>query len=179
MSVMDIGSHQAPGLDGFTAVFYHNYWEDVKDDIMTKISALFETGQLDQKICHNNLCLIPMVYSPNGMKEIRPIALCNVSYKLITKVLVNRLKKHLGNIFLKNQNAFIPIRMISDNIVVAHEVFHCLKVRKRQATLYMDVKTYITKAYDMLEMEILIRENEAHGVLLSLDWLDYDLCFCS
>ena len=74
-----------------------------------------------------------------------------MSYKIITKVLVNRLKKHLGNIISENQNAFIPERMISENIVVAHEVFHSLKVRKRQATLYMDVKTYITKAYDRLE----------------------------
>ncbi|WZZ51431.1 hypothetical protein YC2023_051538 [Brassica napus] len=164
MAVMDIGAHQAPGLDGFTAVFYHNYWEDVKDDIMTEVCAFFETGQLDQQLCHNNICLIPKVYPPNGMKEFRPIAVCNVSYKIITKVLVNRLKKHLGNIFSKNQNAFIPGRMISDNIVVVHEVFHNLKVRKRQATSYMDVKTYITKAYDMLEMEILIRDNEAHGV---------------
>lgn len=43
----------------------------------------------------------------------------------------------------------------------------------------MDVKIYIIKVYDMLEMEIFIRENEVYGVLLSLDWLDYDLCFCS
>ena len=72
---------------------------------MKEISVFFETGQLDQQLCHTNLCLIPKVYPPNGKKKFRPIALCNVSYKIITKVLVNRLKKHLGNIFSENQNA--------------------------------------------------------------------------
>ena len=96
MAVRDIGAHQAPSLDGFTAVFYHNYWEDVKDDIMTEVCAFFEIGQLDHQLCHNNICLIPKVYPPNGMKVFRPIALCNMSYKIITKVIVNRLKKHFG-----------------------------------------------------------------------------------
>lgn len=94
-------------------------------------------------------------HPPSLMKEFRPIALYSVSYKIITKVLVNRLKKHLRSIISENQNAFIPGRMISDNIVVAHEVFHSLKDRKRQATSYMVVKTDITKAYDRLEWDFL------------------------
>ncbi|WZZ57367.1 hypothetical protein YC2023_057474 [Brassica napus] len=154
-SVMDIGSHRTPGPDGFSAVFYHHYWDDIKDEIMKEITEFFETGHLDPQLSCTNLCLIPKVYPPSSMKDFRPIALCNVSYKIITKVLVNRLKAHLGSIISENQNAFIPGRMISDNIVVAHEVFHCLKAGKRQATSYMAVKTYITKAYDRLEWRFL------------------------
>ncbi|WZY89335.1 hypothetical protein YC2023_046070 [Brassica napus] len=104
---------------------------------------------------HTNLCLIPKIYPPTGMKDFRPIALCNVSYKIISKILVNRLKNHLSNIVSENQNAFIPGRLISDNIVVAHEIFHSLKARKRQANSYMAVKTDITKAYDRLEWRFL------------------------
>lgn len=155
IAVMDIGAHRAPGPDGFTAIFYHSYWEDIKEDVMQEISKLFETGPLDPQLSHTNICLLPKVYPPSGMKEFRPIALCNVSYKIITKVLVNRLKKHLGGIISENQNAFIPGRMISDNIVVAHEIFHSLKARKRQDSSYMAVKTDITKAYDRLEWEFL------------------------
>lgn len=108
IAIMDIGAHRAPGPDGFTAIFYHTYWEEIKDDVMKEISNFFETGQMDIQLSHTNLCLIPKTYPPTGMKEFRPIALCNVSYKIITKVLVNRLKLHLDGIISENQNAFIP-----------------------------------------------------------------------
>lgn len=64
---------------------------------------------------------------------------------------MNRLKRHLSGPISENQAAFIPGRIISDNIIIAHEVFHSLKVRKRQATSYMAVKTDITKVYDRRE----------------------------
>lgn len=70
--------------------------------------------------------------------------MCNVLYKIISKVLVNRLKSHLPHIVAENQNAFISGKLISD-IVVAHEIFHSLKSRKRQANSYISVKTDSTK----------------------------------
>lgn len=75
--------------------------------------------------------------------------------KIFSKVLVNRLKSHFGNIITENQTAFIPSIVILDNIIVAHEIFHSLKSRKSQSTSYMAVKTYITKAYDRLEWSFL------------------------
>ena len=162
-AILDIGPHKAPGPDGFTAVFYHKLWEDLKPEVMKEIKDFFDRDYLDPQINHTNLCLIPKIYPPTGMKEFRPIALCNVSYKIISKILVNRLKKHLDSIISENQNAFIPGRMISDNIVVAHEIFHSLKARKRQATSYMAIKTDITKAYDGLEWVFLKRTMEEMG----------------
>ena len=153
-ALFDMGPHRAPGPDGFSAVFYQRFWEDLKEEIMQEIHELFD-GQFDRQHNHTNLCLIPKIYPPTGMTEFRPIALCNVSYKLISKVLVNRLKPHLGGIISENQNAFIPGRLISDNITVAHEMFHSLKARKRQATSYMAVKTDIAKAYDRMEWNFL------------------------
>ena len=150
-AVFDIGPHKAPGPDGFTGVFYHQHWEDVKTELMAEIKRFFTDEDFDDKLNQTNICLIPKVYPPTGMSEFRPIALCNVTYKVISKILINRLKKHLGSVISENQAAFIPGRMISDNIIMAHEVFHSLKVRKRQATSYMAVKTDITKAYDRLE----------------------------
>lgn len=76
---------------------------------------------------------------------------------------MNRLKVHLSNVISENQNAFIPGRMISDNIVIAHEILHSLKARKRQATSYMAVKTDITKAYDRLEWSFLAETMRVMG----------------
>lgn len=161
--VMDIGAHRAPRPDGFTAIFYHNYWEEIGPEIKKEVEEFFQRGTFDPQLNHTNLCLIPKIYPPTGKKEVRPIALCNVSYKIISNILVNRLKAHLGSIISENQNAFIPGRMISDNIVVVHEILHSLKARRRQATSYMAVKTDITKAYDRLEWIFLSETMKAMG----------------
>ena len=116
---------------------------------------VFSNNEFYPEHNHTNICLIPKVYPPTGMSEFRPIAMCNVFYKIICKILINRLKTHHSSIISENQQAFIPGRVISDNIIVAHEIFHSLKVRKRQENSYMAVKTDITKAYDRLEWSFL------------------------
>lgn len=123
ITVFDIGPHKAPGPDGFTGAFYHQHWEDVKTELMSEIKRFFTDDDFDDKLIQTNICLIPKVYPPTGMSEFRPIALCNVIYKVISKILINRLKKHLSSVITENQAAFIPDRMISDNRIVAHEVF--------------------------------------------------------
>lgn len=77
-AIFDIGAHRAPGPDGFYAIFYHQYWEDIKPEVVAEVTNFFEDGILDPQLNHTNLCLIPKVYPPAGMAEFRPIALCNV-----------------------------------------------------------------------------------------------------
>lgn len=89
------------------------------------------------------------------MQDFRPISLCNVIYKIVSKILVKRLKSVLSNVVSENQAAFIPGRFITDNISIAHEVFHSLRVRGRCANSYMAVKTDISKAYDRIEWNFL------------------------
>ena len=154
-AVFVIGSHKAPGLDGFSAAFYHTFWGDINESILKEVQQFFEGGYLNQNHNHTNICLIPKVRPPTTMSEFCPITLCNVSYKIISKILVMRLKRHLTNIIAENQTAFIPGRIISDNTIIAHEVYHSLKVKKRQSKSYMALKTDITKAYDRLEWSFL------------------------
>ena len=121
--MFDIGPHKASGPDGFTGVFYHQHWEDVKTEMMSEIKCFFTNDDFDDKLNQTNICLIPKVYPPTSMSEFRPIALCNVTYKVISKILINRLKKHLSRVITENQAAFIPGRMISDNIIVPMKFF--------------------------------------------------------
>ena len=74
--------------------------------------------------------MIPKVSKPESLKDLRPISLCNVLYKIISKVLVNRIKPILRNIIQENQSAFVSDRVITDNAIVAFEVFHWLKKKK-------------------------------------------------
>jgi len=170
-AVFSIGGTKAPGPDGFTEAFYHHYWEDIKQSIMAEVHDFFEKDIFDKSMNHTNLCLIPKPASPLHMSDYRPIALCNVSYKIISKILVARLKKHLSSIISEEQAAFIPGRVITDNVIIAHEVIHALKVKKRCSNLYMAIKTDITKAYDRLEWDFLQAAMFKYG--FDVRWIEW------
>ena len=162
-AVFDIGSDRASRPDGITAAFYQQFWPDVKNAVITEIQRFFQEGIMRDSMNHTNICLIPKKNVSTSMADFRPIALCNVSYKIISKILVDRLKQHLPFIVSENQAAFIGGRNIMDNVIIAHEMLHSLKKRKLWATSYMTVKTDITKAYDRLEWAFLRETMQSMG----------------
>lgn len=87
--------------------------------------------------------------------DLRPIALCNVLMKIITKVMANRMKDLLDKVVSDSQSAFIPDRLISDNIMISYEVMHYLKRKKVGKDGYMALKLDMSKAYDRIEWEFL------------------------
>ena len=170
-AVFSIGPNKAPGPDGFTGAFYRQFWPTIKDQITQEVQQFFDNGILDPQINKTNLCLIPKIEVPRAMGDFRPISLCNVSYKIISKILVGRLKQHLPDIIVENQVAFIPGRNIIDNVIIAHEMLHSLKSRKRWAKSYMAVKTDISKAYDRLEWKFL--EDTMIGMGFDAKWIGW------
>ena len=74
--------------------------------------------------------LIPKVECPKNVKQFRTISLCNVSYKIISKTLVNRLKPIMNDVVAPFQNAFIKGRLISDNIILEGELINIIKRKK-------------------------------------------------
>lgn len=77
-----------------------------------------------------NIVLIPKVNNPLSMTQYRPFSLCNVLYKIIAKVIANRLRKVIGKCIYDAQSAFVPGRLISDNMMLAYEVLHKLKQKR-------------------------------------------------
>ena len=142
---------KSPEPDGLTTSFYQDNWEEVKDEVCNAISSFFISGSFDQEINRTHIALIPKLRNPSKVTEFRPISLCNVLYKVLSKVLANRLKCVLPDIISRNQSAFVLGRLISDNILVAYEVLHTMHSRMWSKVGYMALKLDMSKAYDRVE----------------------------
>lgn len=122
------------GPDGFVAVFYQKSWATIRNEVCSVVLDFLNGGSFDEKINETYICLIPKIKNPTRITEYRPISLCNVFYKLISKVLANRMKKILATIISPNQSAFIPGRLITDNILIAFEAFYGYKNERKRKT---------------------------------------------
>ncbi|XP_074314785.1 uncharacterized protein LOC141650659 [Silene latifolia] len=120
---------KAPGPDGMNGLFYQTYWDIVGSEVVATVLTILRRERSPRDINKTNIVLIPKKKAPDKIRDFRPISLCNVAYKLVSKVLANRLKTFLGEIVSVNQSAFTPGRMISDNVLVAFEIFHYMKIR--------------------------------------------------
>ena len=121
-------------------------------------SSSIETG-----LNHTFITLIPKVKSPEFVTEFCPIALYNILYKLVSKVLANRLKKVLPHIISESQSAFQLDKAISNNILVAFETLHHIKRKKIGKMGYMALKLDMSKVYDRLEWVFVQRIMEKMG----------------
>ena len=146
---------KAPGPDGFSASFFQSNWEVVRPAIVQEIQLFFTTGSLPISANNTQVRLIPKSTEAKKVTDYRPIALCNVFYKIISKLLSMRLKPVLCKIISENQSAFVPGRAISDNVLITHEVLQFLKTSKAEIHCTMAVKTDMSKAYDRIEWEFM------------------------
>jgi hypothetical protein len=99
--------------------------------------------------------LIPKTDNPEFVSDLRPISLCNVTYKVVSKVLAGRLRTILDDVISPSQSAFVLGRLISDNIPVAYEITHFLLNKKDGDSGYAALKLDMSKAYDMVEWDFL------------------------
>ena len=89
------------------------------------------------------------------MVDLRPISLCNVIYKIVAKILANRLKVVLPNIISPTQEAFVAGRSIFDNILISNEILHYLHRKTQGRVDYAAWKVDMEKAYDRMEWAFL------------------------
>ena len=153
---VEVALHQmepitAPGPDGMPPLFYHSFWNLIGNDISSAVLDCLNNCNIPKEINHTNITLIPKVKSPEFITDFRPISLCNVVYKLVSKVLANRLKVVLPAVVSENQSAFQVGRLITDNILMAFETLHYMKHHQHGSSGFMALKLDMSKAYDRVE----------------------------
>jgi hypothetical protein len=123
-ALFQIGPLKAPGPDGFPARFFQRNWGFMKEDIITAVKKFFDSGDIPEGVNDTMIVLIPKSKDAEDLKDFRPISLCNVVYKVVSKCIVNRLRPLLQNLISETQSAFLPGRLISDNALIAFECFY-------------------------------------------------------
>lgn len=93
---------KAPGRNGMSTIFFQKYWDVVGNDVSGMVLNVLNSNMSIAKINKTNITLIPKIKNPSRMTEFKPISLSNVVYKLISKVLANRLKMILPHIISEN-----------------------------------------------------------------------------
>ncbi|XP_074298496.1 uncharacterized protein LOC141629381 [Silene latifolia] len=145
---------KAPGPDGMNALFFQTYWHIVGSSVIRTCLYILNGGGIADEMNLTHIVLIPKKKDANHMADFRPISLCNILYKIVSKVLANRLKRFLDDIVSENQSALVPGRLITDNILVAFELFHYMK-NSRSGGGHMALKLDMAKAYDRIEWDFL------------------------
>lgn len=166
---MSMPNGKAPGPDGFTIDFFKFCWPILKNNVHALVQES-KTQKLVLKALNATfLTLIPKGDSADSPDKFSPIALCNVVYKIISKVLANRLKFFLPLLISHHQSGYVEGRQIMDCIILSHELIHSLNLRKK---LGMMIKLYMSKAFDKISwayMRAVLEAYEFHKE--SIKWI--------
>jgi len=147
-AVWDCDNFKCPGPDGVNFGFIKNFWDILKDDVMRFLVEFHKNGRLAKGINITFIALIPKVDSPQRLNDFRPISLVGSMYKILAKVLTNRLRSVIGSVVSDSQSAFVKGRQILDGILVANEIVDEAHRCKKELILF---KVDFEKAYDSVD----------------------------
>ncbi|XP_039682998.1 uncharacterized protein [Medicago truncatula] len=153
-AVFALNADGAPGPDGFGGHFYQTFWDVVGSDVVQSVQAFFLHGLVPPNINSSMIVLIPKIQGARAMGDYRPIALANFQFKIITKILADRLACITSRIISVEQRGFVRDRNISDCVIIASEAINSLD--KRQYGGNIAIKVDISIAFDILDWNFLI-----------------------
>ena len=142
---------KALGPDGMPPLFYQHFWSNIGDVVTKTILDFLNNGVAPHKFNETHIVLIPKIKEPKCVTDYRPISLCNVVFRISSKVIANGLKKILPSIISDTQSAFVHGRLITDNVLAAFESIHHIHHKKGGKKGEMTLKLDMSKAYDRVE----------------------------
>ncbi|XP_058727219.1 uncharacterized protein LOC131598656 [Vicia villosa] len=148
-----IDDNSALGLDGYTAKIFKTSWNTIKPDVIAAIHEYFDKGKMYKAFNCSLVSLIPKSPSAKSIREFRPISVCSTFYKIISRILTNRLSKVIGSIVSTNQAAFIPGQQIQNHILLAFELLKGYEWKQGPPKCMFQVD--LQKAYDMIDWQAL------------------------
>ncbi|KAI0494853.1 hypothetical protein KFK09_024999 [Dendrobium nobile] len=168
----------SPGPDGFNFHFYKRSWHIIGPSVCKAVKFFFNYGNMPVGIKSTALALIPKTKNAASFADFRPIALCNVIYKIISKVIANRLKLIMPCIVKNNQSGFIKHRISTDNIILAQDILtYAVKGKRNVFCAKFDIR----KAFDTISRDfILARLHQKGFPTIFINWIKnciYDVNF--
>ncbi|GJX91166.1 RNA-directed DNA polymerase, eukaryota, reverse transcriptase zinc-binding domain protein [Tanacetum coccineum] len=151
-AVWDCGLDKSPGPDGFTFGFFRRFWNLIEGDVVEAVNHLFNNGFRHSGGNSSFIALIPKFQGVKMVNDYRPISLIDSLYKIITKLLTNRLVTVIDGLVNEVQSAFIANRQILDGPFILNEIIHWCKAKKKQTLIF---KVDFEKAFDSVRWDFL------------------------
>jgi len=124
--------------------FFQRFWLVVGRLVIDEVQKVFVERKVPNYLNKTHITLIPKIQGLETLGNYRPVSLCNIVYKIVTKVIVARLRLHLDKLISPVQAAFVPGRKGLDNAIIVQEVIHSI-TKKRGEVGYMALKIDLEK----------------------------------
>ncbi|GJT84736.1 RNA-directed DNA polymerase, eukaryota [Tanacetum coccineum] len=151
-AVWDCGTNKSSGPDGFAFEFIRTYWKIINQDVINAVREFFATSKFPSGSNSLFITLIPKKQDANLVKDFRPISLIGSFYKIIAKILANRLNMVISDLISDVQSAFVPNRQILDGPFILNELISWCKFHKSKAMIF---KVDFEKAFDSVRWDYL------------------------
>lgn len=143
------------GPNGMNHGFYQHFWDVIGGDVTDFVLRCLKEGSFPDELNDVIIVLVPKKIVTETVADLRSIALCNVVYKIIAKMVANRMKPLLMGVIFDPQSAFLPSRLITDNFLITSEVGHYLRRKQLGKVGWAALKLDMAKAYDHMECSFL------------------------
>jgi len=162
------GSNKSPGPDCYNFRYIKNKWDIIGVDMINVIHCFYVSGYILKGCNASFISLVPKKVNPTSFNEYRPISLVGCVYKLIVKLLANRLRRVPPKVIDKHQTFFVSGRGMMDSVLIANETMNFLKKENLKAVI---VKVDYGKAFDLVDWDFFIYMMERMG--FSVKWIKW------